>query len=319
MIISASGRTDIPALYSEWFMRRIRTGACLVQTPSHSRRLSSIPLSPDKVEAIVFWSKNPVPLMPHLEELDNMGFRYYLQFTLNDYPLCLEPGVPCVNSRLSTFLDLSHRIGPLRVVWRYDPIILSNRTPVEFHTEAFSRLANSLKGATSRVMISMMDFYPRMEPRLSSLERDFGLSYDRQLSSSDQVIKLLKDLARISRGNDIDIFTCGEEGDYSQIGISRGRCIDSEILRRVWSLDLTHEKDPLRRDSCLCMVSRDVGTNDTCTLGCSYCYATANHALAVARYGEHDPDSPLPCGEPDRYSLRDATTACWRSQSIGAQ
>ena len=248
-----------------------------------------------------------------------MGLRYYFQSTLNDYPAYLEPGIPSVYDRLSTFLDLGRLIGAPRVVWIYDPIILSKQTPIELHTEAFSRLANSLKGATGRVMISMMDLYPKMEPRLSSLEKDFGCSLDRQLSSSDRVIKLLKGFARICRANDIDIFTCGEERDYSQIGISRGRCIDSEILRRVWSLALNRDKDPSRRDSCLCMVSRDIGIDDTCTLGCSYCYATVNHDLAVARYSEHDPDSPLLCGEPDRSSLRDATTVCWRAQSIGAQ
>lgn len=317
MIVSASGRTDIPALYSEWFIRRIRAGYCLVPSPSNARQLTNVSLSPDEVEAIVFWSKNPAPLMPYLEELDKMGFRYYFQFTLNDYPVYLERGVPSLNDRLSTFLNLSRHIGPLRVVWRYDPIIISNLTPVEFHVEAFSRLAQTLKGATRRVMISIMDFYPKIEPRLSSLEKNLGFSFDRRLSSSQQMPKLLKTLADISRRNDIDIFTCGEERDYSQIGIPRGRCIDNEILREVWSLDLSYRKDLLRRDSCLCMVSKDIGINDTCIHGCSYCYATVNHALAVLSYNEHDPDSPLPCGEPDRVELLNAATSQKRHFSEG--
>lgn len=301
MIISASGRTDIPAFYSEWFIRRIRAGYCLVPSALNARKLINISLSPDNVDAIVFWSKNPAPLIAYLDELNEMGYKYYFQFSLNDYPVCLEPGVPSLSNRLSTFLNLSRRIGPLRVIWRYDPIIISNLTPIEFHIKAFSELAQTVRNATHRVMVSIMDFYPKIEPNLSVLEENHGFCFDKR-SVSQHITELLKTLADISRMNDMDLFTCGEEHDYSEIGLPRGRCIDNEILRQVWSLNLSCKKDPLRRNSCLCTVSKDIGINDTCIHGCSYCYATVNHVLAIHRYGRHSPDTPVLYEEPNRVN-----------------
>ena len=204
MIISASGKTDIPAFYSEWFIRRIRAGYCLVPNPLNAKQVTYVSLCPDEVEAIVFWSKNPNPLIPYLEELDEMGFRYYFQFTLNDYPVSLEPGVPPLHNRLSTFLNLSRRIGTLRVVWRYDPIIISNSTPVEFHVEAFTRLAQTLRNATRRVMISIIDFHRGAERSLSNLEKKACISFERQVSSLQQMTELLETLADIARNNNID-------------------------------------------------------------------------------------------------------------------
>ena len=141
MIISASRRTDIPALYSKWFMNRIRAGYCRVPNPRNTKQVSRVSLRPSDVEAIVFWSKNPAPLLPHLRELDSSGFRYYFQFSLNDYPWALEPNLPSLSDRTDTFKDLGRILGPSRVVWRYDPIIISNLTPFEYHREMFAWIA----------------------------------------------------------------------------------------------------------------------------------------------------------------------------------
>ncbi len=300
MIISASRRTDIPAFYSEWFMNRVRAGWCWVPNPLNMKQVSHVSLQPKDVEAIIFWSKNPVPLMPHLDELDNLGFRYYFQFSLNDYPGTLEPGIPSLDARLSTFRNLSQHVGPLRVVWRYDPIIISNITPVEFHMERFSRIAEELRGTTQRVMVSIVDFYMKTERRLSALEKEKGFSFDRGASSSPATGNLLKAMADIARENSIEIFTCAEEMNYSQLGIPPGRCIDDSLLARSSSLSLRYKKDPSQREACLCMVSKDIGINDTCMHGCPYCYATVNYAVAQRRYAEHDLSSPLLWGDPNK-------------------
>lgn len=292
MIISASRRTDIPALYSAWFMNRVRAGWCLVPNPLNAKQLSHVPLDPQEVDAIVFWSKNPVPMLPHLDELDRMGFRYYFQFSLNDYPRELEPNIPSLDERLRTFLDLSQRIDPLRVVWRYDPIIISNRTPVEFHRERFSWIAQELQGATHRVVVSIVDFYKKTDRRLSRLEQE-GFSFDKEAASSTGIVSLLKELATIAKKQDMEIVTCAEAHDFSEIGIPPGRCIDESFLSRVWALNLRYRKDPTQRKYCLCMVSKDIGINDTCIHGCPYCYSTRNYALAKRRYEEHDPTAPV--------------------------
>ncbi len=302
MIISASRRTDIPAFYSKWFMNRIRAGYCLVPNPHNAKQVSRISLHPSDVEAIIFWSKNPAPLLPHLGELDKLGFHHYFQFSLNDYPRALEPNIPSFDDRIATFKDLSRLVGPLRVVWRYDPIIISNITPFEFHRERFAWIAEELKDVTHRVMVSIVDFYQKTECRLSQLEKEEGFSFDRDALSSTGTASLLKDLADIAKKNNIEIFTCAEERDYSQIGVPPGRCIDNRLLMKIQSLNLEYKKDPYQRESCLCMVSKDIGINDTCIHGCPYCYSTTNYAVAQRRFNEHDPDSSILWGKQEELS-----------------
>ena len=296
-IISASRRTDIPALYGEWFMNRIRAGWCAVPNPRNMKQFSRVSLSPREVYAIVFWSKNPAPMLPYLDELDRMGFRYYFQLSLNHYPRDLEPNIPCFDERLRAFLNLSRHTGSLRVVWRYDPIIISNITPVDFHRERFTWIAEELRGATHRVMVSIVDCYRKTIQRLSQLESE-GFSFEWDAASSASTSNLLRDLATIAKRNDMEIFTCAEERDYSVIGIPPGRCIDNRLLNRIWALDVQYKKDPTQRAYCLCTMSKDIGINDTCIHGCPYCYSTRNYALAERRYREHDPNSPAMWGHP---------------------
>lgn len=297
MIISASRRTDIPAFYSKWFMNRVRQGWCWVPNPLNIKQVSEISLKPMDVEAVVFWSKNPAPLLPHLSELDKLGFHYYFQFTLNDYPRALEPNVPSIEDRVATFKDLSRLVGPLRVVWRYDPIIISNFTPFEFHKDRFSWIAEELKGATRRVMVSIVDFYQKTNRRLSQVEKEEGFSFERDIFSQTGFTSFMKDLADTARNNQIDIFTCAEDKGYSQIGIPPGKCIDNKLLSDIFSLNLVYKKDPSQRGSCLCMVSKDIGINNTCMHGCPYCYSTTSYVAAQRRFEEHDPDSPVLWGK----------------------
>ena len=293
MIISASRRTDIPAFYSKWFMNRIRAGYCLVPNPYNAKLQQRVSLLPSNVEAIIFWSKNPAPLLPHLSELDNLGFNYYFQFSLNNYPRALEPNVPSLDNRIATFKKLSQLTSPLRVVWRYDPIIISNITHLDFHRERFQWIAEELKGATHRVMVSIVDFYQKTERRLSQLEREEGFSFERNILSSAGIEQLLKDFTDIARKSNIEIFTCAEEKDYSQIGVSPGRCIDDRLLNKIWPLHLKYTKDAYQREHCLCMVSKDIGINNTCLHGCPYCYSTTNYTVAQRRFNDHNPDSPI--------------------------
>lgn len=298
MIISASRRTDIPAFYSQWFMNRIRLGFCVVPNPFNTKQLSVVSLKPEDVDAIVFWSKNPAPLIPHLGELDDPGFRYYFQFTLNDYPYALEPGVPSIHERVATFLKLAERVGPSRVVWRYDPIIVSNITSIDFHRETFARLANSLSGATHRAMVSICDFYQKTDRRLAALEQE-GYLFNKEAASSTEVASLLKDISAIARRRNIEIFSCAEDIDFSNLGIQPGMCIDADLVKKIWGISVCTTKDPTQRKHCRCVVSKDIGMNDTCMHGCRYCYSTRNNALAERRHSEHDPNSPAIWGHPE--------------------
>ena len=170
MIISASRRTDIPAYYAEWFMSRIQAGLCIVPNPYNPKQETRVSLQPEDVDAIVFWSKNPEPLLKHIQSLESAGFRFYFQYTLNSYPSDLEPNLPKESERVRTFQTLADRVGPDRVIWRYDPIVLSNRTDADFHRLQFARLCRELAGHTGRVVISIVDGYAKTKAAFKRLE-----------------------------------------------------------------------------------------------------------------------------------------------------
>ena len=301
MIISASRRTDIPAFYGEWFMNRVRAGWCLVPNPFNMGRMSRVSLHTTDVDALVFWSKDPAPFLPHLDELDDLGYRYYFLFTLNAYPAALEPNVPPLGERLETFRTLSRRLGPQRVVWRYDPIIISSMTGPDFHKDRFAAIAGELRGATHRVVVSFVDFYRKTDRHLSQLERE-GFHFNREPVSAPVFTDLLRDLASIAVENGMEITSCAEDTDFSESGVSPGRCIDERLLNSLWGLDLGYEKDAGQRPPCLCMISRDIGVNDTCLHGCPYCYATRSDSIARRRFSEHDPESPVLWASPEMRS-----------------
>ena len=159
MIISASRRTDIPARYPEWFMNRLREGEVLVQNPYNRKKIQRIALSPDVVDSIVFWSKNPEPMRPYLREIDEMGYRYYFQMTITDYGPDLEPEAPDISDAMATFLLMSAQLGKERMDWRFDPILLTEKYTKDYHLEKFEMMCEWLHRATTRCIVSFVDAY----------------------------------------------------------------------------------------------------------------------------------------------------------------
>lgn len=289
MIISASRRTDIPAFYAEWFMNRVRAGFCDVPNPVNPNQVGRVSLRPEDVDAVVFWTRHPGPLFEHFDELDCRGFRYYFQFTLLGYPKMLAPASPPGNKSVEVFRILSDRIGPKRIVWRYDPIILSNLTPESWHLENFRDFTATLGGFTHRVVISLLDRYPFIEKRLRRLEEQ-GLKFSPP--GEGAVNGLIKEMTRIAVGAGMDIFGCAEGGRLERLGVPPGKCIDDELIERVFKMRVAGRKDPGQRPACRCVVSRDIGIYDTCPMGCVYCYATRDTVQARRNHRSHNPDSP---------------------------
>jgi hypothetical protein len=298
MIISASRRTDIPAFYSEWFMNRLRKGYCLVPNPFNPRHVARISLVPESVDAIVFWSKNPGPMLRFLPEVENMGYRFYFLFTVNDYPKALEPNLPPLAERISTFIQLSEKIGPRRVIWRYDPIILSNITDASYHRTAFERLCQRLGGHTHRAITSIITLYRKTLRNLAPLERQ-GYTFDKDPRSNPETEALLSHVATCTAEHGMEIFACAETRDYAYLGIRPSSCIDAALIRELWGIPVSSKKDPGQREHCGCAVSRDIGMTDTCPHGCPYCYSNMNPKIALARYKAHDPGSTALTGSPE--------------------
>jgi hypothetical protein len=296
MIISASRRTDIPAFYTPWFMNRIREGFCTVPNPFNRRQISRISLLPADVDAIVFWTRNPRPLLIRLDELDQQGYRYCFQFTLLDYPCLLDAKTPGLDISIESFRRLSERVGPERIVWRYDPIVLSNQTGINFHKRVFATIAGLLRGFTKRSVISLMDVYRKIQPRLRRLQAQGLLVEEYYGEFPEEVGGLLRFMAEIAAANDIEIQSCAEDVDLRPCGLSPGRCIDGQAMERIFGIQVDARKDPTQRKSCGCSISKDIGMYDTCLYGCQYCYATTSFDRARLNYQAHDPESPCLVG-----------------------
>jgi hypothetical protein len=264
VIISASRRSDIPAFHGEWFMECLRAGEALVKNPVNSR-LSRIDLSPGAVDCFVFWTKNPAPFLPFLDELDNRGYPYYFQFTLTPYGRDLEPNLPEKEALLDTFCRLSDRLGRGRVIWRYDPIVLNPRYDVSFHAGQFERFCRVLGGKTEKCVISFVDRYGFLKKNFEEL----GL---RELTAPEMA-GIAGTLAPLAERRGLALASCCEEADLGPWGIGRNKCVDEELINRLFGLNLAYKKDPGQREHCRCCASRDIGSYHSCLHGCRYCYA----------------------------------------------
>lgn len=297
MIISASRRTDIPAFYADWFANRLKAGFLLVRSPFNYHQVKRVSLARRDVEAIVFWTRNAEKLLPHLSLLDEQGHAYYFQYTITGYPRTIERAVPKPLSAIDTFKALSDRIGPDRVLWRYDPILLSNLIDLSEHKRLFEKIAGMLKGQTRRVTISFADFYKKTERNLKKVE---ALQVEDIVANEAARSDLAAFMAAVAVDCGMEIQTCSEKEDLSQFGIPHGKCIDDGILRSVFGLNIGGEKDKGQREECGCIKSVDIGAYNSCLHGCAYCYATFNPQLAARNKEAHDPTSPfLIGGSPD--------------------
>lgn len=290
MILSASRRTDIPAFYSDWFFNRIKEGFLYVRNPMNRHQVSKINLSPDVVDCIVFWSKNPRPMMGRLSELDR--YMYYFQFTINPYDTSFEYSVPKKSGGegvISTFQELSKRIGANRVIWRYDPILLSNDIGIGYHTKYFEELAKRLEGYANTCVISFIDLYKKTQRNL----RDTNAREPVQ----EEMIELAIKLNEIAKKYAIKIQSCSEKIELASVGIEHGRCIDNVLIEDLLGIKLVVDKDGNQRKECGCVQSIDVGEYNTCSHSCKYCYANFNSEIVERNRHRHNPNSPLLIGE----------------------
>lgn len=282
MIISASRRTDIPALYPEWFLNRLREGYVLVPNPYNRKKVNHVLLTPDTVDCIVFWSKNPEPLIPYLKEIDKMKYRYCFQMTITDYEKDLEPETPEKEEAIATFLLLSEMIGKEKIDWRFDPILLTDKYTPDYHAEKFEMMCQWLHKATGRCTISFVDnygnnAYPELE--------------------KEEIQNVSQKLSKIAAKYHLPLYTCAEKTDLSAYGIQHGACIDKARIEELTGYKLDIKKDAGQRATCRCADSLDIGIYNTCTNGCKYCYATASKESAEKKREQHKPESPLLIGE----------------------
>lgn len=257
MIISASRRTDIPAFYSEWFINRIKEEYLYVRNPMNIHQIGKINLSPSVVDGIVFWTKNPIPMMEKLDKIKK--YPYYFQFTLTAYGRDIEIGLPSKNKELiPAFCELSKMIGKERIIWRYDPIFINDTYSVEYHKRYFKTLASKLGAYTEKCTVSFLDMYKNTIRNIQPL----GI----RIPTREEQIDIMAEFALIANEYGFYIDTCAEEIDLSELGIKHACCIDKERFEKIGKYHLEVKKDVNQRNVCGCVSSIDIGTYNTCKM-----------------------------------------------------
>lgn len=290
MILSASRRTDIPAFFPDWFMNRLRDGYVLVRNPMNYHQVSKIELSPAVLDCIVFWTKNPRSILRHLAEIGET-YPFYFQYTLNAYGKDVEQNLPNLGERIHTLQTLSDAIGNERVIWRYDPVLLSPVYDVRWHVESFGRLAKELAPFVESVVFSYFDPYPKVENNT----RGLGI----RPCVSAEMETLAQEFSRIARANRLTIKTCAEAIDLEKYGIEHNCCIDPKLIEKITGYAIRAKKDANQRPECGCAESIDIGQYNTCRHGCRYCYANFNPKSVETFLRQHVKNSPLLIGQPE--------------------
>lgn len=282
MIISASRRTDIPALYPQWFVNRLLAGEVLVPNPYNRKKVQRISLDREVVDLIVFWTKNPEPMIPYLKMIDMLDYPYYFEMTITDYGKEMEPNLPSTEESIASFILLSERLGKERVDFRFDPIILNEQYTAAYHVEKFDMMCEWLGKYTEKCIFSFVDHYkgcPFLEP-----ERE-------------DMLDVAERLSKIAAKYELPLYTCGESIDLEPFGIRHTSCIDKEKIEAILGYKIETKKDSGQRKECHCVESVDIGMYDTCIHGCRYCYANGLPENVRKKYELHDPESPLLIGK----------------------
>lgn len=284
MILSVSRRTDIPRFYFDWFLNRLKDGYVLVRNPLNPTHVSRIPLSPDILDFIVFWSKNPEPMLARLDELK--PYPFYIQFTINPYGKDMETSLPSKEKLMDTFKKLSEKIGPDKMIWRYSPVLLNDTYTAEFHTQTFEKMASILGGYTHRCHLSFLDMYAKIEYNMKKL----GVHEPTPTEQKEMAEVFLKSAHKYG----ITLGACGNV-NLKDTNLSPSVCIDGALIEELTGRQMTVKKDKNQRSTCFCATSVDIGTYNTCLNGCMYCYA--NHAVKSVqkKAAAFDVHSPLLC------------------------
>jgi len=279
-VISASRRTDVPAFYADWFVNRLRAGSVIVLQP-YSGRPARVSLKAGDVSAIVFWSKNYAPLLGRLDVVGRTTKNLFFHFTITGN--CeLEPSVPDFRDAIRDYRFLAGRYSPEQVVWRYDPVCVTDKLSFERHEERFARCAELLRGSASGCIISFVHPYKKVPANLRKYS-DHALT----ALSGAQKREYARRLAKIAKTHGIRTFACCND-DLLSDQIHKAACIDGRLLSDIFKIPVD-ARPALTRKECACTKSIDIGAYDTCAHGCLYCYANADKERAKAALQRHDP------------------------------
>lgn len=254
MIISASRRTDIPSYHCEWFLERLKEKYVKVQNPFNKNQFYNVNLDKENVDIIVFWSKNPN--IDFLERVRDTGYKFYIHFTITPYDKTVEKNIPRKELLIKKFIDISERFGKEKIIWRYDPIILNENFNIDYHIKNFSYMANALKDSTEECVFSFIQIYSKIKNEFKNINNNI-----------ETRIELINNLKEIS--SNIILKNCSQNFN----DIEKASCIDKNRIEKILGYSIKEKKDKGQRKLCNCIKSVDIGSYNTCSNGCIYCYA----------------------------------------------
>jgi hypothetical protein len=285
MILNTGGRTDTVQYYTKWLLKRFEEGYVLSRNPLFPNKVTRYELTPDKVDCVVFCSKNYEPILNDLTGITSR-FNTYFHYTITAYGKDIEPGVPDIEKSMETLKKLSAIVGKQRIAWRYDPVLLTEKYTIQSHLETFEMMTKELAPYVDRCIFSFVEMYKKLKTNMPELI---------PLTDADKE-ELARGLGTIAAKYGLYLQTCGTNGDYSRYGIHSSGCMSLDILGGANGITFKNLKHKGMRDGCHCIESRDIGAYDTCLNGCKYCYANKNPEKAFENYKYHDLDSPLLLG-----------------------
>lgn len=305
MILNTGSRTDIPAFYSDWFYNRIQEGYCLVRNPYYPEQVTKYVLSPQVIDAIVFCTKNPQPMLDRLSLLSQ--YCTFWLVTITPYEQDIEPCVPRWSKVIDNFRYLSRQVGVDRMSWRYDPIFISQKYSVSYHIERFEQMAEDLQGYTRQCVVSFIDLYEKTK-------RNFPQA--RRVTAAQQE-QLIEAFSKIAAAKGMQIHLCCEDRALTRANVDADGCLSQTVLERAIGSALHVPKKKMARDACSCLLGADIGMYNTCGHGCLYCYANYDNESVRVNRKLHDPASPLLIGHLHETDIiKEAEQKLWQDGQL---
>ncbi len=286
MILNTGGRTDTVQYYSDWLLNRFKEGFVYSRNPFYPSKVNKYELSPEKIDVVVFCSKNYEPILNRLQEITDR-FNSYFFYTITAYGTDVEPRVPSIDKSIETLVKLEQIVGSKRIAWRYDPVLLTEKYTIERHLKTFEYMAKELNAHIDRCIFSFVEIYKKVEhnmPEIKSL-------------TEEEKDSIARGLGEIAKKYNIHLQTCATNGDYKKYGIFSSGCITLDILGKANNLNFRRLKHNGMRKYCNCIESRDIGAYNTCPNGCKYCYANSTPKKALENFKLHDKNSPILFGK----------------------
>ncbi len=285
MILNTGNRTDIPAFYSKWFMNRVHEGFVMVRNPFAHNLVSRYVIDPKVVDVMVFCSKNPTPMLKYLDELKK--YRMFWFVTITPYGKDIEERVPDKDKVMDAFIEISKKVGPKAMSWRYDPVFISEKYSKEFHYKSFARMAEKLEGYTKQVVISYIDLYEKTRKNFPEAK---------EVDKADQ-IEMTRFFVETGKKHNMTIRLCHEDKELARYGADVEGCLSKKVLEEAIGEKLLIRKTADARQGCSCLLNNDIGAYNSCGHLCRYCYANFDRRLVEANMAKHDPNSPLLIGD----------------------